>query len=231
MASRRSPARHGAWVLSDEVYRGAELDGEETPSMWGRHERVIVTERTVEGLRATGVEDWLDRRAAIVGRVDLVVPRLHDDRARRVQRSPGASGAGSVAPAGNPRRTRRIVRENLPLIERWLREHAPMFSWIPPRGGSDRLRSLQLRHQLDRAGDAAARREERPGCSWRSLRHGRISAPRIRRAARLSAPGSRPPSRPLGFADPFRVPLRTGGRGRDCPHFMAAILTAIPAAT
>ena len=28
-------ARHAAWVLSDEVYRGAELSGEETPSMWG----------------------------------------------------------------------------------------------------------------------------------------------------------------------------------------------------
>ena len=33
----------GAWVLSDEIYRGAELDGVETPSVWGRYERVIVT--------------------------------------------------------------------------------------------------------------------------------------------------------------------------------------------
>src|SRR5205814_375437 len=36
-------ARHGAWILSDEIYRGAELDGHETPSMWGRHDQVIVT--------------------------------------------------------------------------------------------------------------------------------------------------------------------------------------------
>ena len=32
----------GAWLLSDEVYRGAELDGGESPSFWGRYDRVLV---------------------------------------------------------------------------------------------------------------------------------------------------------------------------------------------
>ena len=36
-------SRSGAWVVSDEIYRGAELDGVETPTVWGRYERVIVT--------------------------------------------------------------------------------------------------------------------------------------------------------------------------------------------
>jgi aspartate/methionine/tyrosine aminotransferase len=35
--------RHGTWILSDEIYRGAERDGRETPSMWGRSDRAIVT--------------------------------------------------------------------------------------------------------------------------------------------------------------------------------------------
>ena len=35
--------KHGAWILSDEVYRGAELDGHETASMWGRSDRAIIT--------------------------------------------------------------------------------------------------------------------------------------------------------------------------------------------
>jgi aspartate/methionine/tyrosine aminotransferase len=35
--------RHGAWILSDEIYRGAERDGRETATMWGRSERVVVT--------------------------------------------------------------------------------------------------------------------------------------------------------------------------------------------
>ena len=36
-------ARHGAWVLVDEIYIGTEQDGVPTPSMWGRHDRVVVT--------------------------------------------------------------------------------------------------------------------------------------------------------------------------------------------
>ena len=31
----------GAWLHADEVYRGTELAGDETPSFWGMYERVI----------------------------------------------------------------------------------------------------------------------------------------------------------------------------------------------
>ena len=41
--SAQIAGRVGAWVLSDEIYRGAELDGVETPSVWGRYERAIIT--------------------------------------------------------------------------------------------------------------------------------------------------------------------------------------------
>jgi aspartate/methionine/tyrosine aminotransferase len=33
----------GAWVLADEIYRGAERSGVESPSFWGCYERVIIT--------------------------------------------------------------------------------------------------------------------------------------------------------------------------------------------
>ena len=36
-------SRHGSWLLADEIYRGAERDGRETPSVWGRYDRAIVT--------------------------------------------------------------------------------------------------------------------------------------------------------------------------------------------
>ena len=36
-------SRHGSWILSDEIYRGAERDGNETPTMWGRCDRAIIT--------------------------------------------------------------------------------------------------------------------------------------------------------------------------------------------
>ncbi len=35
--------QHGAWILADEVYRGAERSAEESPSFSGRSERILVT--------------------------------------------------------------------------------------------------------------------------------------------------------------------------------------------
>src|SRR5512142_2374067 len=42
-AIARIAARHGSYILSDEIYRGAEVDGQETASIWGRYDRAIVT--------------------------------------------------------------------------------------------------------------------------------------------------------------------------------------------
>ena len=35
--------RVGAWLVADEIYRGAEVAGGTTPTFWGRYERTIVT--------------------------------------------------------------------------------------------------------------------------------------------------------------------------------------------
>src|SRR5918994_4206208 len=42
-AIARVADQHGAWILSDEVYRGAERSAEESPSFSGRGERIVVT--------------------------------------------------------------------------------------------------------------------------------------------------------------------------------------------
>ncbi len=65
-------ARRGAWVLSDEIYRGAERDGILTASAWGRY-RVRLGSlrpgrrhvRVVEGLRLAGPANRLGRRPAL----------------------------------------------------------------------------------------------------------------------------------------------------------------------
>ncbi len=37
-------ARVGAWIVADEIYRGAEVDTDATtPTFWGRYDRVVVT--------------------------------------------------------------------------------------------------------------------------------------------------------------------------------------------
>ena len=103
IASPRSPAQHGAWILSDEIYRGAELDGRETPTMWGRYDRVIVTSGLSKAYGLPGLRIGWIVGAAGARRGAVVVPRLHDDRARRAERRARAACARAGAPDADSR--------------------------------------------------------------------------------------------------------------------------------
>lgn len=135
-AVARAAARAGAWVLSDEVYRGAELDGTEAPSMWGRYERTVVTGGLSKAYGLPGL-----RIGWIVGPPDLVescwayhdyvtiAPAVLSERLARAALHP-------VRRARLLARTRDLLRTNLPVLEGWLRDHTPGFSWIAPEAGA-----------------------------------------------------------------------------------------------
>ena len=135
-AIARIAQKTGAWVLSDEVYRGAELGEQESPSMWGRYERVIITSGLSKAYGLPGLRiGWIVGPPEFVASTwayhdyTTIAPGALSDRLARVALDP-ARRAGILA------RTRRIVRDNLPLIERWLRDHDPMFAWFPPQAGA-----------------------------------------------------------------------------------------------
>jgi aspartate/methionine/tyrosine aminotransferase len=123
-------------VLSDEVYRGAELDGIETASMWGRGERVIVTGGLSKAYGLPGLRiGWIAGPATFVA----ATWSYHD----YTTIAPGALSDRLACIAMQPQRrqqlferTRGILRANLPLIEEWLRVHEPAFSWLPPEAGA-----------------------------------------------------------------------------------------------
>jgi hypothetical protein len=132
---------HGAWILSDEIYRGAELDGQLTPSMWGRSDRVLVTGGLSKAYGLPGL-----RIGWIVGPPDTVASlwSYHD----YTTIAPGALSdrlaCAALAPSRRARlleRTRGILCGNLPEIERWLSSRrlssgAPAFTWIRPEAGA-----------------------------------------------------------------------------------------------
>jgi aspartate/methionine/tyrosine aminotransferase len=127
--------RHGAWILSDEVYRGAELDGQETASMWGRSPRAIVTSGLSKAYGLPGLRiGWIAGPPALIASLwsyhdyVTIAPGALSDRLARV----------ALAPERRARlfeRTRAILRRNLPLMEEWLRE-AGGFHWIKPEAGA-----------------------------------------------------------------------------------------------
>jgi len=129
-------ARRGSWILSDEIYRGAELDGRETPSMWGRTERVIVTSGLSKAYGLPGL-----RIGWVVGPPALVATlwSYHD----YMTISPGALSDALARRALEPvrrqrilGRTRAILNENFPVIAQWLDAHGALFSYTRPDAGA-----------------------------------------------------------------------------------------------
>jgi aspartate/methionine/tyrosine aminotransferase len=129
-------ARVGAWILADEVYRGAELEGPMTPSFWGSYERVLCTGGLSKSYSLPGL-----RTGWVVGPPD-VIERLwsyHDYTS--IGPSMLTDRLASVALEPSRRtwilsRTRKILLENYPILQGWLAAHADSFTHIPPRAGA-----------------------------------------------------------------------------------------------
>ena len=127
--------QHGAWILSDEIYRGAEIDGVETASMWGRSPRAIITSGLSKAYGLPGLRiGWIVAPPALVAKLWS----YHD----YVTIAPGALSDLLARVALRPERrarlferTQSILRRNLPLIEAWLRD-AGGFRWITPEAGA-----------------------------------------------------------------------------------------------
>ena len=129
-------AEVGAWLLADEVYMGAERDGNTTASFWGSYDRLLCVAGLSKAYGLPGLRiGWLVGPAPIVA----------DAWARHDYTTIGPSGASdhlatlALQPAVRGRllaRTRAILRENYPVLEQWLKTFGPSFSWVPPQAGA-----------------------------------------------------------------------------------------------
>jgi hypothetical protein len=127
----------GAWIVSDEVYRGAELKGDEiTPSFYGRYSKVIITGGLSKAFGLPGLRiGWIVGPPKTVERLEgyhdyltLTLTTLSDRLARI-----------AMEPAQRERlfqRTRTIVRKQLPELERWIDSHKDILCYTPPDAGA-----------------------------------------------------------------------------------------------
>ena len=148
-------ARTGAWILADEVYRGAErATDEETPSFFGRYDRVIAIGSLskaygLPGLRigwAVAPPEVIDEVWARHEYVTLCATRVAMELADH-----------ALSPAVRPRliaRTREYIRRGFPLLEEWSRRHGDVFRMTPP----DAAAIAFLRYDLDIGSTALAER-------------------------------------------------------------------------
>ncbi len=129
-------SKMGAWILADEVYRGAEFDGKLSPSFWGCNERVLCTAGLSKAFSLPGL-----RTGWVVGPPKMVESLwgYHDYTSIGPAMLTDRLAALALAPAQRERileRTRRILRENYAIVSEWVGRHADLFTHVPPRAGA-----------------------------------------------------------------------------------------------
>ncbi len=129
-------AKVGAWILSDEVYRGAEFEGEMTPSLCGDYDRILCTggfskAYSLPGLRTGWVVGPPDMIEKLWGYHDYtsIGPSMLTDRLASLALEPQRR-------AWILNRTREILRRNYQPLRAWIDSHANIFSHVAPKAGA-----------------------------------------------------------------------------------------------
>jgi aspartate/methionine/tyrosine aminotransferase len=130
-------SRVGAWIVADEIYRGAEVDTDEvTPTFWGRYDRVVITSGLSKAFGMPGLRiGWVVAPPEFIAQTWIrhdyltLTPGLLGDRLAAIAMEPTRRDAILA-------RTRRIIRQNLPVVERWLEDHRGTFNYVRPCAGA-----------------------------------------------------------------------------------------------
>lgn len=131
----RAASRVGAWILADEVYAGAELDGPPTPSFFGSYERVIATGSLSKAYGLPGLRiGWAVSTPELAERIwagkdyTTIGPGDLTDRLATI----------ALSPSVRPRileRTRSRIRAGWAITRDWF-DGQGCFTYTPPDAGA-----------------------------------------------------------------------------------------------
>jgi hypothetical protein len=126
--------KHGCWILSDEVYQGAERSGQKTPSFWGEYPKMLITQSLSKaygtpGLRIgwlVGPEETIAELWAQSDYTKIAPPTLSDFVGCRVLENREKLYA----------RTRGMLNAHWQGLKAWIAGRDNAFSYVEPKAGA-----------------------------------------------------------------------------------------------
>jgi aspartate/methionine/tyrosine aminotransferase len=129
--------RVGAWIVADEIYRGAEVDmNAASTTFWGRYDKVVITSGLSKAFAMPGLRiGWVVAPPELIREVWLrhdyttLTPNMVSDNL-------AAFAMQAEVRENILARTRAIIRANLPLLEGWIASHGDLFTYARPAAGA-----------------------------------------------------------------------------------------------
>ncbi len=124
-----------AMLHVDEIYRGAELEGDETPSFYGLYDNTVVTMSLSKSYSLPGLRmGWLVGSAALMEKAWA----YHDYTSISTTIMSQYMATLVMQPERRKKilsRGRSMLRDNLAAFQEWVDSHLDLFDFIPPRAG------------------------------------------------------------------------------------------------
>ena len=128
--------RVDAWILADEIYRGAEVNGPLSPTFWGRYDKVVITSGLSKAFGLPGLRSgWIVAPPKLISHLveyhdylTLTPSHLSDYLADIVMEP---TRRDQIL-----RRTQDIIASHLPVLEQWIASHADILQYSAPAAGA-----------------------------------------------------------------------------------------------
>jgi aspartate/methionine/tyrosine aminotransferase len=138
--------RVDAWLLSDEVYRGAErLTNEDTPSFYGRYDKVLAMGSLSKAYGLPGLRiGWVTAPEKAVDEMWM----RHEYVTISTTMLSNKLAAMALSPHVRPRllrRTREYIGKGYPVLQQWMDRHEDTFNLTPPQAAAIAF----IRYSLD----------------------------------------------------------------------------------
>jgi aspartate/methionine/tyrosine aminotransferase len=128
--------KNDSWVFADEVYQGAELDRQLTPSFWGNYEKVVVSNGLSKAYGLPGLRmGWM---VGPEGFAHEVWP-YHDYTTISISAVSDRLARIALEPEKRSQileRTRTILNNNISIVMSWMEDQSGVFRCIPPQAGA-----------------------------------------------------------------------------------------------
>lgn len=121
------------WLIADEIYRGAEIQAEKSPSIHGLYERAIITSSLskaygLPGLRlgwAVCPSEKIATELWAYSDYTTICPSKTSDWLATLALNPHVQRMIEE-------RTRKVVRRNWSIMKKWLDSHSDIFEYVAP---------------------------------------------------------------------------------------------------
>ncbi len=129
-------ARWGAYVISDEIYRGLEWDGQPTPAVANEYERGVSTSSLSKTLGMGGLRlGWLATRDRnFLERCMELKYYISLHQQSRLDEAVALAALEAAKYRGLVDKSMTAGRVNYDIVSKWMAAN-DTFSWVPPQGG------------------------------------------------------------------------------------------------